>query len=146
MPPHKPEPGQPGRRVAGPAAIGIVGRVFAVVGGVALATAALLAFREHGGPRTARAPGVIATADYYPVVQFKTDQGAVIRFQSSVRSSLWKDGDPVTVAYNPVNPADAVIDGFAGRWFFAGLAAALGAAFFVIGLAFSIVAHLRRAR
>ncbi|MFT4130017.1 DUF3592 domain-containing protein, partial [Labrys sp. (in: a-proteobacteria)] len=81
----------------------------------------------------------------YPVVSFSTPQGSVIRFTNLVRSSFLREGDSVTVAYNPAIPTDATLDGLLGRWFFAGLAGLLGAAFLLVGGLMTIIGRRRTA-
>ena len=52
----------------------------------------------------------------------------------------------MTVAYNPAVPTDATLDGLLGRWFFAGLAALLGAAFLLVGGLTTVIGRRRIAR
>lgn len=89
----------------------------------------------EGGRHSATAAGrIVSVEGGYPLVEFATPDGRTVQFNNFVRSSLWSQGDQVTVAYDPADPAKAVVDGFAGRWFLAGLAGLLGAIFLVIGL------------
>lgn len=128
-----------GDRVTGAAALPIVGRVFMILGIVAIIASAVLASIETYGPRTATAPGKIVAAEYYPLVEFSTVDGTVIRFTNAIRSSFWGIGDSLTVAYDPTNPNNASIDGFAGRWFLSGLAGLIGGAFLLIGIVLTVL-------
>jgi len=122
------------RRVRGPRALPIVGAVFIVVGLIGLAAAALLAGIEGRSRHTAVATGRIAETGSFPIIEFKTADGSIVRFTNSVRSSLWRAGDTAAIAYDPENPSDAVVDGLLGRWFLAALAGLLGSVFFVVGV------------
>lgn len=133
------------KRVQGPAALRVVGRTFLILGFVGLLAAPVLGMNEWRSPRTASAAGTIVSVNPYPVVSFSTPQGSVIRFTNLVRSSLLREGDSVTVAYNPAIPTDATLDGLLGRWFFAGLAALLGAAFLLVGGLTTIIGRRRTA-
>jgi len=94
------------------------------------------------GPRTARATGKIIAAEYNPLIEFSTADGQVIRFNNTVHSSSWGDGDSVPVAYDPNNPQNASIDSFAGRWFLASLAAMLGGFFVLIGIVLTVLGRV----
>lgn len=133
------------RRVRGPAALSIVGRTFLILGFVGLIAAPVLGMNEWRSPRTASAAGTIVAVNPYPVVSFSTPQGNVIRFTNLVRSSLLREGDSVTVAYNPAIPTDATLDGLLGRWFLTGLAAVLGTAFLLVGGLTTLVGRRRTA-
>jgi len=128
-----------GGRVTGAAALPIVGKVFIILGVVAFIASAVLATIEAYGPRTAAASGKIVAAEYYPLVEFSTDDGTVIRFTNAVRSSFWGIGDSVAVAYDPANPNNASIDGFAGRWFLSGLSGLIGGAFLLMGIVLTVL-------
>ncbi|MDQ0471563.1 DUF3592 domain-containing protein [Labrys wisconsinensis] len=119
----------------GPMGLLIVGMVFLVLGLTGLAAAAAFAVNETRSGRTASAIGTVAVAAVpRPVIQFMTPNGEVIRFTNIARSSFWKDGDAVDVAYDPATPTNAVVDGLVGRWFPTALAVALGLPFLLIGL------------
>jgi len=94
------------------------------------------------GPRTASATGKIVAAEYYPLIEFSTGDGTVIRFTNSVHSSSWGDGDSVPVAYDPTNPQNASIDSFAGRWFLSGLAGLFGGIFLLIGIVLIVLGRV----
>ena len=132
------------RRVTGPAALALIGRVFVVLGLVGLGAAVYFAGTEWRGRHTATTTAKIVSVGKFPAMQFTMADGSVIRFTNSVRSSSWQVGDDVAIAYDPSNPSDAVVDGFAGRWFQAGLAGLLGGVFLVLGMVLTVFG--RRAR
>jgi hypothetical protein len=136
-----------GDRVTGAAALPIVGKVFIILGIVAFVVSGVLAIIEMYGPRTDSASGKIVAAEYYPLVEFTTADGTVIRFTNAVHSSSLGVGDSVPVAYDPTNPQNASVDRFAGRWFLAGLAGMLGGFFLLIGIVLTLLgrALMRRA-
>ncbi len=133
-------------RVRGPRALPIVGRVFLLLGLIGLAGAGILTSIEWRSRHTASASGTIADIERYPIVSFKTPDGSIVRFTNTVRSSFWRTGDSVAVAYDPGNPSDAVVDGFAGRWFFALLAGLLGGVFFAVGVLLTLMGRAAMAR
>ena len=137
-----------GDRVTGAAALPIVGKVFIILGIVAFVVSGVLAIIEMYGPRTDSASGKIVAAEYYPLVEFTTADGTVIRFNNAVHSSFWGVGDSVPVAYDPTNPQNASVDRFAGRWFLAWLAGMLGGFFLLIGIVLTLLgrALMRRMR
>lgn len=132
------------RRVGGPAALVIVGRVFMILGLMALALGVYFGGNELRGRHTATAPGKIVTVGSLPAIEFTMADGSIIRFTNSVRSSSWHVGDEVSVAYDPANPSDAVVDDLVGRWFSAALAGLLGAVFLLLGVVLTVFG--RRAR
>ena len=131
-----------GGRVTGAAALPIVGRVFIILGIVAFVVSGVLTIMETHGPRTASTFGKIVAAEYYPLVEFSTGNGTVIRFTNAVHSSSWGDGDSVPVAYDPTNPQNASVDSFAGRWLPAGLAGMLGGFFLLIGIVLIVLGRV----
>jgi Protein of unknown function (DUF3592) len=120
-------------RIHGPRALRIIGRVFLGLGLICFLSAAALAVVELHGGRSGSADGTITGFNGGPMVQFTTPDGAVVRFGSAIRSSFRHVGDHVPVAFRPERPDDARIDGFAGRWFPAGLFGILAAAFLLVG-------------
>ncbi|GLS19268.1 hypothetical protein GCM10007874_22850 [Labrys miyagiensis] len=128
-----------GTRVRGPAALAIIGRIFLVLGLGGLAVAVYFAGNEWRGRHTATASARIVAIGKLPAMEFTMADGSVIRFTNNVRSSSWQVGDNVAIAYDPGNPSDAVVDGFAGRWFPAGLAGLLGGAFLILGVVLTVI-------
>jgi hypothetical protein len=126
------------RRIHGPRALRIVGRVFLGLSLICVLAAAALAVVELRGGRSGSADGTIVGFNHGPTVQFTTPDGAVVRFGSTTRSSYWREGDHVPVAFRPERPDDARIDGFAGRWFPAGLFGLLGGSFLLLGAALTL--------
>lgn len=133
-----------GRRITGRRALPILALIFLGLGSAGLAAGAAAYAMESRGPRSAVADATILAAGYHPLVEFKAADGAVIQFTSPVRSSFWKAGDKVAVAYDPADPSDAAVDGLVGRWLFACLFAALGGAFAAIGLGLGLLSALLR--
>jgi len=131
-----------GGRVTGVAALPIVGRVFIILGVIAFIVSGVLAIIEMHGPRTASASGKVVAAEYYPLVEFSTGDGTVIRFTNAVHSSSLGVADSVPVAYDPDNPRNASVDSFAGRWFLAGLAGLFGAIFLLIGIVLTVIGRV----
>jgi hypothetical protein len=130
-------------RVQGPAALAIIGRLFLVLGLAGLAVALYFGGNEWRSRHTANAPGKIVAVGTLPAIEFSMPDNSIIRFTNTTRSSSLHVGDNVTVAYDPANPSDAVIDSFTGRWFSTGLAALLGGGFLVVGMGLSIFGRRR---
>ncbi|PWH14924.1 MAG: DUF3592 domain-containing protein [Anaerolineae bacterium] len=78
---------------------------------------------------------------YYPVIEFTTAQGELIRYQASTGSNppSHQKGDKVQVLYNPANPQRAVEDSFFSLWLPSAIMLGSGALVILIG----IVAFLR---
>ncbi len=72
---------------------------------------------------------------YAPVVAFATKAGNKIEFTSSVSSNppSYNEGESVEVLYDPANPNDADINGFASLWLGTLILGILGTVFFLIG-------------
>ena len=128
-----------GGRVTGAAALRIVGRMFIILGIVAFVVSGVLAIIEMCGHRTASTFGKIVAAEYYPIIQFSTRDGVVIRFSSAVHSSSFGVGDSVAVDYDPNNPHNASIGSFVGRWFDAELAGVVGGILLLIGIVLTVL-------
>ena len=126
-------------RVTGVRALPIIGLVFLLIGSTGLAGAGVLAFLESNGRLTARAEGVIVSADYRALIEFKTASGQTVQFRNSVGSTTTQEGDRVPIAYDPAAPRHAAIDSFVGRWFLPGLFGILAGVFFTVGLVLSLV-------
>jgi len=63
-----------------------------------------------------------------------------------VRSTTFARGQHLPVAYDPADPGDAAVDGFAGRWFLPSLFGIIFGVFLVIGLALSLFGRLLQPR
>ncbi|OWJ67944.1 DUF3592 domain-containing protein [Inquilinus limosus] len=133
-------------RVTGVRALPILGLVFFCLGLAGLIAAGALAWREMDSSRTATADGVIVDFNNGPVVEFTTAQGTVAQFRSPVRSTTFVRGQHLPVAYDPADPSDAAVDGFAGRWFLPSLFGLIFGVFLVIGLALSLLGRVLRPR
>jgi hypothetical protein len=129
---------QGARQMRGPAVLPIIGIIFVVIGLAGVVTSGMSIYAESTSMRTASTSGTVVDINHYPVVQFSTKEGNIVRFTNFVRSSLWHAGDAVSVVYDPADPQDAVIGGFVGRWFFATLTGALGAVFLLSGILFTV--------
>ena len=126
-------------RVTGIRALPIIGVVFLLIGSAGLAVAGALAFVETHSGRTARAEGVVISADYRELIAFKTAQGETVRFRNSIGRAAAVEGDAIPVAYDPANPRAAAVDAFVGRWFLPGLFGILGGLFFSVGLSLGLI-------
>jgi Protein of unknown function (DUF3592) len=127
--------------------------VFGSIGvllGVAAGISAVVASQSISGDT--RAEGIVVGNEkggraYHPVVEFATPGGAVVRFTGGIGTSpAYEIGSHVGVLYDPENPQGAVIDDFWQRWFWPTLLGILGAPFLGIGIAFAVVALIRRRR
>ncbi|MGO4127346.1 DUF3592 domain-containing protein [Inquilinus sp. YAF38] len=133
-------------RVTGVRALPILGLVFFGLGLLGLIAAGVLAWREMDGSRQAKAEGVIVDFNNGPVVEYTTEHGATAQFRSAVRSSSFMRGQHLPVAYDPADPTDAAIDGFAGRWFLPGLFCLIFGVFLAVGLVLSVLGRILRPR
>ncbi len=109
--------------------LGRLTRIFAgILGLVFLLLGLGLCIREiHFGGTAQPAAGTIAEVrvkesadgpDYYPVVEFKTAEGRVVRFEGISTSPAPVAGTPIRVLYNPADPEQARINTYAHRWLF----------------------------
>jgi hypothetical protein len=69
---------------------------------------------------------------YYPIVQFRTAEGQIVKFRSSL-ANVAALGQAVQVLYAPTDPSDAHIDSYKTLWFWPTLFAGLAAVFFLVG-------------
>ncbi len=78
---------------------------------------------------------------YYPVVEFTTADGRVMRFESATGSnpSMYRQGQEVKVLYNPADPAHAMIDSLMELWFAPMLLGFIGSLFSAIGFGIGII-------
>ncbi|WP_125722859.1 DUF3592 domain-containing protein [Flavobacterium ustbae] len=72
---------------------------------------------------------------YKPVVSYTTKEGKQIEFTSSVSSNppSYHEGESVEIFYDPADPYDADINGFASLWLAPLILGILGTVFFLIG-------------
>ena len=79
---------------------------------------------------------------YAPVVSFKTKKGEEITYTSSVSSNppSYNEGETVEILYDPSDPKDASINGFASLWLGPLILGIFGTVFFLIGF-FIILFH-----
>jgi len=122
-----------------------LGRILIVVGAVGLAIAGIFAFGALQDPHVTVSGKVVALNGKFPVVQFATKDGNIIRFTNFTQGSSWHAGDTVSLAYDPINPQQVTIEGFGGRWASTLLAAALGGAVLLLGLLTTFLGLRRRA-
>lgn len=122
-----------------------IGRILIVIGAVGLAIAGIFAFGASQDPHVTVPGKVVALNGNFPVVQFATKDGNIIRFTNFAPGSSWHVGDTVPLAYDPINPQQVTIEGFGGRWASALLAAALGGAVLLLGLLTTFLGLRRRA-
>jgi hypothetical protein len=139
-----PSPVQVTARLVAARVLLIIGVVFLLIGSTGLAAAGVLAFRESNSGRVARAEGVIVSADYRALIEFRTSNGETVQFRNPVGSSIGAEGDRVPVAYDPANPRHAAVDAFVGRWFLPGLFTILFGVFFAVGLGLGVTGWLLR--
>ncbi|MCL4868451.1 MAG: DUF3592 domain-containing protein [Anaerolineae bacterium] len=74
---------------------------------------------------------------YYPVVEFKPNDGRPVQFTSGIGSSPpdYQEGEQVAVLYDPENPRQAYINSWKRLWFAPTLFIAIGLLPLIIGLA-----------
>jgi len=135
-----------GRRITGVRALPILSAVFVTIGLVGLLAGGAVYLVESHSARNATSTGTIVDDVWYPLVEFRAEAGAgaTWRFRSSVRSAFLKNGDSVPVAYDPANPADAAVDGIAGRFLLSAIFGGLGCAFGLIGSGLFVASRLLR--
>jgi len=109
------------RRVVLVIGIAILGLVAYLMAGVSLLLfrAGRLALRGERatGRVVAMMPVHIRRTSLYPIVSFKTAAGEERRFTSQMAGAGAPDmGDTVPVLYDPVRPAEAVVDSFGALW------------------------------
>ena len=126
------------RRLRGPAVLRFIGIVCMAIGLGGVVACGLSIHAETSSPRTAEATGSIVEVNHYPVVQFATSDGNIVRFTNFGQASPRHAGEAVTVLYDPADPQDAAIRGFAGRWFAATLEGTLGGLFLLLGILFAV--------
>jgi hypothetical protein len=95
-------------------------------------TGVVVDFQVRRGPSSRASNPSLA-----PVVAFTTANGEPVQFTSTLASTppRFSIGQQVAIAYDPVNPSQATIDGFWDAWFFSLVTAGAGLFFFLLGLA-----------
>lgn len=83
---------------------------------------------------------------YKPLVSFKTKEGRQIEFTSSVSSNPpgYDEGETVEVLYDPADPKDANINGFASLWLGPLILGILGAVFSLVGFLIILFKNLKQ--
>jgi hypothetical protein len=72
------------------------------------------------------------TSIYYPIVQFRTAEGQMVTFRSSL-ANVAALRQAVPVLYLPTSPRDARIDSYKSLWFWPTLLAGLAVVFLLVG-------------
>lgn len=135
-------------------------RFLTALGVVMLVAAALLAGNNFSFlSKASRAEGTIVSYDSetstdsdgkshttnYPVIEFRTETGEVVRFRGEMGTSgRGRTGRNVGVAYDPFNPAHARTTGLFGMWFGALAVGVIG--IFVTWGGISMLLYERRLR
>lgn len=80
---------------------------------------------------------------YAPLVKFRSFDGIMVEFQSTLRSNppAYHTGQTVTVLYDPKAPNSAEIRGFAALWIAPIILGIIGTAFGVMGGVFTVIGH-----
>jgi hypothetical protein len=129
-----------------------------LLGGVALLGVSLAIYgrRQKFRARARRAEGlVVGSAGHagfhsgmlkFPVVEFETESGRLVEFQSSVGSNppMYRVGQRVSVLYDPDDPKQASIDSFVSRWLAILVPGCMGGIFLFLGGVFLLIALLVR--
>jgi cytochrome c oxidase assembly protein Cox11 len=79
------------------------------------------------------------TANFYPVVEFKTQTGEVFRFEgkTSGPENEYKIGEQVEILYDPQDPQGAMINSWKELWFPSIAMMIIGGGMLVLGIASS---------
>jgi hypothetical protein len=117
--------------------------ICAAIGSIAMLAALKMIVQNYVFIRTARKSSakVINFANssnsdghlmYLPVLEFKTPEGRIVRFNSTVASNppAYRIGDQVKIYYPARNPQAARIDSIFEIWFVPSFSVLLGIAFF----------------
>ena len=83
---------------------------------------------------------------YCPVVSFKTKLGQEITFTSSISSNppSYTVNEKVKILYDPADPKEAVINGFASLWLVPLILSTIGTIFFLIGSLSFLFGYLKK--
>jgi len=79
------------------------------------------------------------TANFYPVVEFKTQTGEVFRFEGKTSGTEYeyKIGEQVEILYDPQDPQGAMINSWKELWFPSIAMMIIGGGMLVLGIASS---------
>ena len=79
------------------------------------------------------------TANFYPVIEFKTQTGEVFRFEgkTSGPENEYKIGEQVEILYDPQDPQGAMINSWKELWFPSIAMMIIGGGMLVLGIASS---------
>lgn len=83
---------------------------------------------------------------YYPVLRYQTQEGTSHEVVSPVGSNppRYREGEQVTILYNPANPQQVRINNFLNLWLMPLLFGVLGGAFLLVGGLALMASSLRR--
>jgi len=87
-------------------------------------------------PRTSTGSRRRDRTSFYPIIEFRTAEGQLIRFEGRSGSNppSYRIGDAVRVRYNPQLPQDAYIDSWWELWSPVVIATGVGGMFALIGI------------
>lgn len=103
---------------------GIVGVLFLLVGVGLFCREVWFGRIAQTAAGTVREVRVEENADgpnFYPVVEFTTQAGRIVRFEGTSTTPVLALGTAVSVLYNPAKPEEARINSFVQRWLFAAI-------------------------
>lgn len=109
-----------------PLALRLVSRALFVLSLCGLFGGLYLALEEMRSGRTLLAPGEIIGTEPGLRFSFTTADGTRLRVGTRLPARFHREGDRVTIAYDPLIPQDARVDGLTGRYFDAVLAFGFG--------------------
>lgn len=97
------------------------------------------------GIESRRGRGQHASRMHYPVLRYRTQEGTQHEVVSSVGSNppRYKEGDSVTLLYDPQNPLDARIHTFLNVWLFPVVLGGVGGAFVLVGGVLALMGGMR---
>jgi len=86
------------------------------------------------------------SSSYYPIVEYRTEEGETIRFRSSTGSNppSFREGQQVTVRYRAETPYKAKIDTFGQMWLGVIIIGSIGVPFFILGTIFLLIPARRK--
>lgn len=128
-----------------PLALRLISRAIFVLSLCGLLGGLYLGLEEMRSGRTLFAPGEIIGTEPGLRFSFTTADGARLRVGTRLPARFHREGDQVTIAYDPRVPQDARIDGLMGRYFDAALAFSLGLILAIVGAAIAAIGQRRAA-